>query len=438
MRVLIVGGGGREHALAWAIASSPRLEALFCAPGNAGTALLLGEGLGQNLALRAEDVGGLVEAAVSRRIDLVVVGPEAPLAAGLVDALAARGIAAFGPKRAAAAIEASKWFAKETMRTAGVRHAQGEAFTEAGAAHAHIEATFTTSRPPVIKADGLAAGKGVIVPSTLGEAHAAVDELLGGRFGAASERVVVEEQLVGLEASAMALVDGVTVRPLPFSCDYKRALDGDAGPNTGGMGVYSPPSFLGAESMEAVTASVQAPTSAALASAGRPYQGVLYAGLIVSADEGCGAGETPWKVLEFNCRFGDPETQVIVPQLRSDLLEALSACAAGRLAEVELEWRNEAMVGVVLASGGYPGPYETGKPIAGLDTVDPEALVFHAGTRLDDEGGVVTSGGRVLTVVGRGATLAAARAVAYANAARIEFAGRHYRTDIALREIEAS
>ena len=206
----------------------------------------------------------------------------------------------------------------------------------------------------------------------------------------------------------------------------------------GGMGAYSPPGFLGAESMETVTASVQAPTAAALTSAGRPYRGVLYAGLMVSDGGGCGAGETPWKVLEFNCRFGDPETQVIVPQLRSDLLGALEACAAGRLAEADLEWSNEAMVGVVLASGGYPGPYETGKPVTGLDTVDAEALVFHAGTRLDDEGNVLTSGGRVLTVVGRGATLAAARAVAYANAARIQFDGRHYRTDIALREIEAS
>ena len=437
MRVLIVGGGGREHALAWAISRSPLLEALFCAPGNAGTALLLRDGLGENLPVHAEDMAGIVEATTTQQIDLVIVGPEAPLATGLVDTLASRGIAAFGPTRAAAELESSKWFAKGTMKVAGVPHAIGESFTEPHAAHSYIDDTFTGSAPPVVKADGLAAGKGVIVSSTLGEAHIAVDALLGGLFGAASNRIVVEELLSGLEASAMALVDGVTVRPLPFACDYKRVGDNDTGSNTGGMGAYSPTGFLGPEASEAVTRSVYAPTTAALMMRNRPYRGLLYAGLMVHDSESCMAGEMPWDVLEFNCRFGDPETQVIVPRLCSDLLEALSACSSGRLEDVELEWSDEATVGVVLASGGYPGPYETGKAITGLETVDKEALVFHAGTRLDEAGGVVTDGGRVLTVVGRGETLAAAREVAYANAARIQFEGQHYRTDIALREIEA-
>ena len=427
MRVLVVGGGGREHALAWGISQSPDCEALFCAPGNAGTALLLAQsGLGKNLAVGAEDVAGVVETTRRQRIDLVVVGPEAPLAAGLVDALAEAGVTAFGPSRQAAQLESSKWFAKQTMRSAGVRHAAGAAFDEAGGAHRYIDATFTI--PPVIKADGLAAGKGVIVPVTLAEAHAAVDELLGGRFGEASATVVVEERLSGLEASAMALVDGETVLALPLSCDYKRALDGEAGPNTGGVGVYSPPGFLGPEAAARVVEAVHRPTARAMHASGRRYRGVLYAGLMV------GEGDSP-AVLEFNCRFGDPEMQVIVPQLRSDWLRLLTSCAEGRLSEAEAAWTDDALVGVVLASGGYPGSYETGKLITGLADVDDDVLIFHAGTALDAEGNVVTSGGRVLTVVGRGENLAAARERAYANASRINFEGRHYRTDIALREL---
>ena len=430
MRVLVVGGGGREHALAWGVSRSPGCDALFCAPGNAGTALLLREtGLGGNLPVDAEDVPGVLAAARERAIDFVVVGPEAPLAAGMVDALSAAGILAFGPTQAAARIESSKWFAKQTMREAGVPHAAGAAFDDPAAAHAFIDATFAREGPaPVIKADGLAAGKGVIVPASMEEAHVAVDALLGGRFGAASATVVVEERLAGLEASAMALVDGDTVLPLPLSCDYKRALDGDRGLNTGGMGVYSPPGFLGPDAWASLVESVHRPVARALQGAACPYRGLLYGGLMV--DE----SGVP-RVIEFNCRFGDPETQVLAPQLRSDLLALLVACAEGRLETARPEWSGEAAVGVVLASGGYPGAYQTGHRIDGLDSVDPGILVFHAGTALDAAGDVVTSGGRVLVVVGLGPDLATARARAYANASRIEFEGRHYRTDIAAREL---
>ena len=432
MRVLIVGGGGREHALALGISRSPDCEALFCAPGNAGTALLLAaSGLGENLAVGAEDIADVLEATRRQRIDFVIVGPEAPLAAGMVDALTAAGVRAFGPTRAGAELESSKWFAKEMMRDASVPHAAGAVFTTTGPAHAHIDATYADdpAGPPVIKADGLAAGKGVIVPASLDEAHQAVDELLGGRFGAASATVVIEARLSGLEASAMALVDGETVLPLPLACDYKRALDGDAGPNTGGMGVYSPPGFLGPEAASAIADAVHRPVARAMQAAGRPYRGLLYAGLMAPG------GDEPPAVIEFNCRFGDPEAQVVLPQLRTDLLALLAACADGRLHDATVQWSSQAAVGVVLASGGYPGRYETGKPITGLDDLDPDVLVFHAGTALDAAGNVVTSGGRVLTVVGLGADLATARERAYANAARIDFEGRHYRTDIALREL---
>ena len=424
MRVLLVGGGGREHALAWSLSRSAQLSALYCAPGNAGTAAL-----GTNLPLAATDIEGVLAAARQHRIDLVIVGPEDPLAAGMVDALAAAGIAAFGPTRAATEIEASKEFAKTLMQEAGVPTAQGRAFTDAADAHAYIDAAL--SEPPVIKANGLAAGKGVIVPASMAEAHAAVDTLLGGRFGEASRTVVVEEHLRGLEASAMAFVDGDHVTPMPFSCDYKRALDGDAGPNTGGMGVYSPPGFLDTQHDRTIFDTVHVPVIEALRNAGRPFRGILYAGLMVRDGQPT--------VVEFNARFGDPETQVVLPLLESDLLNVMRACVEGRLDREPVRWRRGAAVGVVLASAGYPGAYETGKPITGLDTVDQGVesgvLVFHAGTQLRDDGTVVTSGGRVLTVVAIAPTLAEARERAYANAARITFEGRQYRTDIALREL---
>ena len=440
MRVMLVGGGGREHALAWALARSPDCSELYCAPGNAGTAAL-----GVNLPMKASDISAIRSACISHRIDLVVVGPENPLAAGLVDALQAHDIRVFGPTQTAAELEASKWFAKSIMRQAGVPHAEGQAFQDAAAAHAYLSqpaadsprsvtirppaaAATAAALPPVIKADGLAAGKGVIVPATFDEAHTAVDDLLGGRFGAASATIVIEEQLCGLEASAMAFVDGRTVAPMPLSCDYKRALDGDHGPNTGGMGVYSPPGFVSSDVADAVVSTIHQPVVDAMAEAGRPFAGILYAGLMVSDDA--------TNVLEFNCRFGDPETQVVLPQLRTDLLQILNACVDGRLGQQPIEWSGGAAIGVVLASGGYPGDYQTGFPISGLDDVDGDIHVFHAGTALDDTGQTVTAGGRVLTVVAQAPTLTQARQQAYDNAARIHFQGCTYRTDIALRELQ--
>ena len=429
MRILIVGGGGREHALAWAISRSPVCDELICAPGNAGTAAL-----GENLPIRDSDIAGLVHAALALRIDLVVVGPEAPLAAGLVNALDARGVLAFGPRREAAELESSKWFAKSVMQSAGVAHAAGELFESSAAAHKWVE--YLGDHPdylPVLKADGLAAGKGVIVPADLDEAHEAVDELMGGKFGAAGQRIVIEDRLSGREASAMAIVSGTSVVPLPLSCDYKRVGDGDTGPNTGGMGVYSPPGFLTDQLTDqpSVFARVHEPVAQALASMGREFRGLMYAGLMVD--------DAAVNVLEFNCRFGDPESQAVLPRIEGDLLAALTAAASGiPIADGAITWREEATVAVAMASAGYPGSYATGAPITGLDAVDDGVEVFHAGTALDDEGRVVTAGGRVLSVVARGRDLAEARAIAYENVARISFEGGFYRTDIALREVDGS
>ena len=379
MRVLIVGGGGREHALAWGVSRSPDCDALFCAPGNAGTALLLREtGLGGNLPVGAEDVPGVVAAARAQAIDFVIVGPEAPLAAGMADALCAAGDPRLraepggGGTRIVEVVRQADSCARPGRPTPPARPSTTpRPPTPSSTARSRPMAPSPSSRPTV-----LAAGKGVIVPASMAEAHAAVDDLLGGRFGAASATVVVEERLTGMEASAMALVDGETVLPLPLSCDYKRALDGDRGPNTGGMGVYSPPGFLGSGAWPRLLDSIHRPVARRMRESGRPYRGLLYGGLMV---DDAGAA----RVIEFNCRFGDPEVQVLAPQLRSDLLALLLACAEGRLEGARPEWSGEAAVGVVLASGGYPGAYETGHRIAGLDAVDPGVLVFHAGTALD-------------------------------------------------------
>lgn len=409
MRVLIVGGGGREHALAWAIARSPRCDALFCAPGNAGTAAL-----GRNLPIADNDTAALIRAAQEHRIDLVVVGPEAPLAAGLVDALAEAGIRAFGPTKAAARIESSKWFAKEVMAAAGAPHAGGELFESARAAHKWIE-MLGPDALPVIKADGLAAGKGVVVPATIDEAHSAIDELI-----AVSGRLVLEDRLNGRETSAMAIVSGGNVSPLPLSCDYKRIGDGDMGRNTGGMGVYSPPGFV--SDSAALFRGIHEPVAAEMAKRGAPFEGCLYGGVMMDGESA--------QVFEFNCRFGDPEAQALFPLLEGDLLAALS----GELQE-PLAFRNAASVAVVMASGGYPGAYATGARIFGLDDVDEDVTVFHAGTALDEDGAVVTAGGRVLAVTATAPSLAEARERAYANIARIRFDGAYWRTDIGLREV---
>ncbi|MER3419157.1 MAG: phosphoribosylamine--glycine ligase [Chloroflexota bacterium] len=426
MNVLVIGSGAREHALAWKLRQSPRLTDLFIAPGNAGTAAV-----GTNLPIATTDFPAIAEAAQRHRVDLVVVGPEEPLARGIVDFLTERGIAVYGPSRAAAEIEASKAFAKELMARAGIPTAPARVFTDVGAALAYLDELETAgAEPPVIKADGLAAGKGVTVAASFEEARAAVRAALGeGVFGAAGRRVLVEQRLNGREVSAHAFSDGKTVVPMVYSCDYKRVYDGDQGPNTGGMGAYSPPGFLDAEQEAEIRRTIIEPAVRALAEMGRPYRGTLYPGLMITA-----AGP---RVVEFNCRFGDPETQVLMPRLTSELLTICEACVRGRLADTLVTWSERAAVGVVLASGGYPGPYETGAPIAGLEAVDPDVQVFHAGTRRLDDGTVVTAGGRVLTVVATGATLAEARARAYDNVRRIRFAGCHARTDIALRELAA-
>ena len=420
MRVLIVGGGGREHALAWKLAQSPRCEAVLAAPGNAGTAQL-----GENLNLRDSDIDGICAAALERRIDLVVVGPEAPLAAGLVDALTQRGIAVFGPTQDAARIESSKWYAKSIMQSADVPHAGGELFESAQAAHKWLE-ILGPDDLPVLKADGLAAGKGVIVPDHIDDAHRAVDEMFGGAFGSAGERIVIEDRLSGMEASAMAIVSGTDLLPLPLSCDYKRILDGDVGPNTGGMGVYAPPGFI--DSDTDVFSAIHQPVVEEMASTGSEFRGLLYAGLMI--DDGA------LNVLEFNARFGDPETQAVLPLLDGDLLPILAASARGeRLPRDTIAHSGKASVSVAIVSGGYPGSYETGKPISGLDAVDDSVEIFHAGTATDEDGRTVTAGGRVLAVTAVADTLEAARGIAYDNVKRITFEGSFYRTDIALREL---
>ncbi len=421
MRILIVGGGGREHALAWKLAQSPSCEAILAAPGNAGTAQL-----GENLSIKDTDIDGLCAVALEQRIDLVVIGPEAPLAAGLVDALTERGILAFGPSRAAAQIESSKWFAKSVMQAAKVPHAGGELFESAQAAHKWLE-ILGPHDLPVLKADGLAAGKGVIVPDHIDDAHAAINELFGGKYGSAGERVVIEDRLTGMEASAMAIVSGTDILPLPLSCDYKRIMDGDQGPNTGGMGVYAPPGFVG--DAESVFADIHRPVAEQMASDGCEFRGLLYAGLMV--DDGA------LNVLEFNARFGDPETQAVLPLLDGDLLPVLAASARGEtLPRDAISHSGQASVSIAIVSGGYPGSYETGKPILGLDAVDDNVEVFHAGTSLDAGDRVLTAGGRVLAVTAVADTLAEARGIAYDNVRRITFDGSFHRTDIALREVQ--
>ncbi|MBM4415169.1 MAG: phosphoribosylamine--glycine ligase [Chloroflexi bacterium] len=418
MRVLLLGGGGREHAIAWKLAQSPRLGALWTAPGNAGTAQH-----GANLPLRTTDAEAVLALAGELRADLVIVGPEDPLAAGVADRLTAAGVPVFGPSRVGAEIEWSKAFAKQLMRGAGIATAHAEAFEDAPSALAYARALGGAC---VVKADGLAAGKGVAVCADLALAAEAIERALVARaFGDAGARVLVEQRLQGPETSAHAFTDGVTVAHMPFSCDHKPAFDGDMGPNTGGMGVYSPPGWLDAATARAIERDVTERTVQALSAAGRPYRGVLYPGMILTADGP--------RVIEFNARFGDPEAEALLPRLRSDLLDICEAVAAGRLAEVPVEWDDAATVGIVMTAGGYPGGYVTGAPITGLDAVDGDVQVFLAGTQRDADGPVRTAGGRVLCVVARGASVEEARARAYDNVRRIHFDGAHYRTDIAAR-----
>ena len=422
MKILVVGSGGREHALAWKLAlDRPRPE-LFCAPGNAGTARH-----GTNLPLDATDLDGLLDWARRERPDLTVVGPEAPLCAGLSDRLQAEGLRVFGPVAAAARLEGSKIFSKEVMRAAGVPTAASESFRDAGAARAYAR---RQGAPLVVKADGLAAGKGVTVCETLEQAEAAIDEsLVRGVFGDAGREVLIEECLRGEEASILALIDGERIVLLASAQDHKRVFDGDRGPNTGGMGAYSPAPVVRESDGPFIREEVFERTLRELRRRGIVYRGVLYAGLMMT--------ERGPKVLEFNCRFGDPETQAILPRWKGDLAPALCACADGALRPEHVRWRDEACVCVVMAAGGYPGAYEKGRVITGLDEAGalPDTAVFHAGTRAKD-GAVVSAGGRVLGVTALGRDIRAAAARAYEAVGKIRFEGAQFRRDIAARALQ--
>ena len=414
MKALVVGNGGREHALAWTLLQSPNIEQVICAPGNGGTATMDNC---RNLALAVDDFPGIVAAVTENQVDLVVVGPEVPLSLGIVDYLRQHNIAVFGPTKAGAKIESSKSWAKEIMMQAKVPTAKSQTFTDAVAATEYIHQVGV---PIVVKADGLAAGKGVIVATTTEEAIAAVAELLGNDSG----KLVIEEFLTGSEVSVLAVTDGKTIRPLSPAQDHKRIGEGDTGKNTGGMGAYSPVPLVTAELMTRIEQEILQPTLAALNQKGIDYRGVLYAGLMITPK-----GEP--KVIEFNCRFGDPETQVVLPLLKTPLDEVLLACVEQRLEQLPpLEWKPGSAVCVVAASGGYPDAYEKGKAIAGISEANQQgAIVFHAGTKLKQDQ-IITDGGRVLGITALGDNFPQAIAIAYDALKSVQFAGMYYRRDI--------
>ncbi|HKA52533.1 MAG TPA: phosphoribosylamine--glycine ligase [Candidatus Binatia bacterium] len=421
MKVLVIGGGGREHALVWKIRQSPRVTRVYCAPGNAG----IGE-LAELVALTPDDVHGLRRFAEQERIDLTVVGPELPLSLGLVDEFEAYDLRVFGPNSQAAQLEASKAFAKEIMRKQGVPTPYFGVFTDPDEARRYVS---EVGAPVVVKADGLAAGKGVFICPTVKEAHEAIDEIMRARlFGDAGDRVVVEEFLEGEEVSFLAFVDGTTVLPLASAQDHKRVFDGDRGPNTGGMGAYSPAPLVTQSLEERVVQEIMLPVVRGLKQRKITYKGILYAGLMID--------QHSVKVLEFNVRFGDPECQPLMLRLRSDLVEVMEAVIDERLAGVTLSWDPRPAVCVVLAAEGYPGTYETGKPIGGLETLGTwrEGVVFHAGTAKVN-GTLVTKGGRVLGVTAAGAAMSDALAAAYRAVEQISWPGMHYRRDIGRRAL---
>ncbi len=421
MRILVVGGGGREHALCWAIAASPLCTKLFCAPGNAGIAQVA-----ECVEVGAEDIPGQVDLAQREKIDFVVIGPDAPLVAGMADAFAAAGIKVFGPSKDAARLEGSKSFTKALCRQHGIPTADYERFTDLAAAEAYIR---RQGAPIVVKADGLAAGKGVIVAETVEQAlEAARDMLAGNRFGAAGAAVVIEEFMEGEEVSLFALSDGEHVLPLVGAQDHKRAFDGDKGPNTGGMGAYSPVPILDAAMFERAMAEIVRPTVKAMKEAGTPFRGVLYAGLMI--------GPSGPRLVEYNCRFGDPECQVLMMRLRSDIVPALMACADGGLKHFDLRWTNDAALTVILATKGYPDGYAKGSEIRGLDAAAKvEGVeIFHAGTKADGSR-ILANGGRVLNVTAVAPTVREARERAYRAVDLIDWPEGFCRRDIAWRAV---
>lgn len=415
MHVLIVGGGGREHAIAWALSKSSKVDHLSCAPGNGGIAALA-----QCVDIPATDVDAMVAWACENSVDFVVVAPDDPLALGMVDALEAAGIPAFGPRADAAIIEASKSFSKRLMEKYHIPTAKYQTFTELEPALAYIEAQ---GAPIVVKADGLALGKGVIVAQTVAEAQDAVRSMMSGhKFGEAGARVVIEECMTGPELTVLAFCDGEHLVPMPSSQDHKRAFDGNQGPNTGGMGAISPSPNYTPEVAKRCMEEIFLPTVAALRAEGRPFHGVIYFGLMLTPDGP--------KVVEYNARFGDPECQAVLSLLDSDLMDIFLACRNGTLDQVDVRWKDGASCCLVLASGGYPGSYGKGYPITGLEEAGQSAVVFHAGTRLGENGSVLTSGGRVLGVTATGPELNAAIDGAYAAASHIHFQDMFFRSDI--------
>jgi phosphoribosylamine--glycine ligase len=421
VKTLVIGSGGREHAIAWKLLQSPKIEEVVCIPGNGGTATLAGC---RNLALSPTDFEGIARVALVNNLALVVVGPEQPLAAGIVDALQAEKLAVFGPSQAGAQIEASKAWAKDLMAAAGIPTAASAVFTDAAAAIAYVE---TQGAPIVVKADGLAAGKGVTVAQSVEAAKAAIEAAFGGQFGVAGQQVVVEEFMTGQEASVLAVTDGLTIRPLVPAQDHKQIGEGDTGPNTGGMGAYAPTPVVPPELLDQVQTTILEPAIATLRDRGIDYRGVLYAGLMITPEG------TP-KVVEFNCRFGDPETQVVLPLLETNLDEILLACIEQRLEALPpIEWKAQAAACVVAAAEGYPGSYAKGMAIEGLEAAtEAGAMVFHAGTQFKG-GQVLANGGRVLGVTALGDTFEGALSNAYGAIANLQFDGIYYRTDIGYR-----